>query len=100
MKHTKEKWRVAEFMRENAPNIVSVMSGTDTIVDLPETNNKREYAKLISKAPEMYEALKKVISIVNDSTGVNGYHTNGNDAEWDEFEEIIEIEALIKEIES
>ena len=40
MKHTKGKCRVAEFIRENAPNIVSVMSGTDTIVNLPETNNK------------------------------------------------------------
>jgi hypothetical protein len=95
MKHTKRKWRVAEFIRENAPNIVSVMSGTDTIVDLPETNNKREIAKLISKAPEMYEALKWTYDkLAKVSTSYPSRDTIESQSK------MASIRSLLKEIES
>lgn len=44
-------------------------------------------------------SLKGVLNIVKDSQGVSGYHRNGRVAQWDEFDEIIEAEALIKRIE-
>lgn len=33
-------------------------------------------------------ALEGMLSIVSDSSGVAGYHLNGDAADWDEFEEI------------
>jgi hypothetical protein len=34
------------------------------------------------------EALEGFIAITNDSQGVNGYHLNGDIAEWNEFDEV------------
>jgi len=47
----------------------------------------------------LLEALKNVMNIVNESTGVAGYHLNGEIAEWDRFEEIIDADSLIAECE-
>lgn len=54
---------------------------------------------IVDKTEELLKALKGVLNIVNDSQGVSGYHQNGRVAQWDEFDEIIEAEALIKRIE-
>lgn len=53
-------------------------------------------AKLIASAPELLKALVGVLNIVNKSTGVQGYHSNGEVAEWDEFDEIKYAETVIQ----
>jgi hypothetical protein len=45
-------------------------------------------SKIKEAAPALLEALEGIISIVNDSRGVAGYHLNGNTALWEEFNEI------------
>jgi len=56
-------------------------------------------ARLIAAAPDLLEALKGMIAIVDDSHGVSGYHLNGDVAEWDEFEEIEAAAEAIKKAE-
>lgn len=41
-----------------------------------------------NKENELREVLKNLLGIINDSNGVYGYHLNGDDANWDEFEEV------------
>lgn len=41
------------------------------------------------------EAARKMLDITHDSRGVDGYHLNGNIAEWDEFPEVIELEQAL-----
>lgn len=54
-------------------------------------------AQLMATAPDLREALEGLLSVVNDSQGVAGYHINGAVATWDEFEEVGDaIAALAK----
>lgn len=52
-------------------------------------------ARLIAAAPELYEALKGLLNIVAESRGIDGFHLNGNVAEWGEFEEVESANAAI-----
>lgn len=62
-----------------------------------DRHNAKANACLIAAAPELYEALSRMIDIVNDSQGVVGYHLNGDIAEWDEFDDIeVALAALAK----
>lgn len=45
-------------------------------------------AGLIAQRDELLAALEGVLAVVGDSTGVAGYHLNGDIADWDEFDEI------------
>lgn len=46
---------------------------------------------------ELYDALEGLLGIIEESAGVDGYHMNGEVAEWGEFEEVNEAyEALAK----
>lgn len=38
--------------------------------------------------PEVVEALEGLLAIVSESFGVAGYHLNGKQAKWSEFEEV------------
>lgn len=51
--------------------------------------------ELAEQRDRLLAALKGFISIVSESRGVDGYHLNGNVAEWDEFEEVADAEAAI-----
>jgi hypothetical protein len=42
----------------------------------------------IEAMKQALEALEGFIAITNDSQGVNGYHLNGDIAEWNEFDEV------------
>ena len=42
----------------------------------------------IPDAAVLREALEGLLNVIKDSTGVAGYHLNGNVAEWDEFPEV------------
>lgn len=71
-----------------------VVSGDVMVTALYAHHESRE-ARIIAAAPDLLEALVGLISITKDSTGVAGYHLNGDTAEWDEFEE---VDAAIKAI--
>lgn len=45
---------------------------------------------------ELIQALRGLLSIVDESDGVAGYHLNGEIAEWDEFSEVAEAEKVLK----
>jgi hypothetical protein len=42
------------------------------------------------------DALRGLLTIVRDSTGVIGYHADGTVAEWDEFEEVTRAQMALK----
>ena len=54
---------------------------------------------LIGENQRLKNALKDILCIVDDSTGVYGYHLNGDIADWDEFVEIRNANQLISELE-
>ena len=55
--------------------------------------------RLTYENERLKNALKDILYIVDDSTGVAGYHLNGDVADWDEFVEIRNANQLISELE-
>ena len=53
------------------------------------------YDQLSALCAQLAAALDGVLAITQDSTGVAGYHLNGNVAEWDEFEEIFAVRTAL-----
>ena len=53
-------------------------------------------ASLIAAAPDMLRALESVLSLIDESSGVAGYHFNGDVATWGELALREEVEAAIK----
>ena len=53
-------------------------------------------ARLIAAAPDMLEALGIVLSLMDESSGVVGYHLNGEVATWEELGIREEVEAAIR----
>ena len=51
-----------------------------------------------SQLAKAREALAGVLAIVSDSSGVAGYHLNGDVAQWGEFEEINFARVTLAEI--
>jgi hypothetical protein len=45
-------------------------------------------ARLIAAAPDLLTALESLMSIIDESRGVVGWHLNGDVANWGEFEDI------------
>jgi|CXWL01.1.fsa_nt_gi hypothetical protein len=52
-------------------------------------------ARLIAAAPDMLAVLKNAAALIGESKGVDGFHLNGDLAEWGEFDLPNEIEAAI-----
>ena len=44
---------------------------------------------------KLVEALEGFLAIVSDSSGVAGYHLNGDIAKWGEFEEVVMAEEAL-----
>ncbi|EJG0960998.1 hypothetical protein ACOW85_001698 [Vibrio parahaemolyticus] len=60
---------------------------------------KSEHDKLLEKnekLKQLEDALRNVLAITTDSTGVAGYHLNGEVVAWDEFEEIEVAQSLLE----
>ena len=62
-----------------------VICGTYSHMGTAEANANEH---LIAAAPDLYEALLGILEIVSDSSGVSGFHLNGDVADWDYFDEI------------
>ncbi len=68
MEYTEGPWRVSEWSeQDDESHHYEIISGTMWVCKIsPYFTGEYENAKLISKAPEMYEALKKVYSRYGD----------------------------------
>ena len=47
---------------------------------------------------KLLAVLENLLAITNDSQGVAGYHLNGDVAQWGEFPEVAEADAVIAEV--
>lgn len=45
---------------------------------------------------EFLQAAENLLTIIGDSTGIAGWRRNGNEAEWDEFEEVDQLHDIIR----
>lgn len=54
-----------------------------------------ENERLLKDVEALSDALQGLLNIVSDSSGVAGYHLNGNIADWDEFEEVENAEVAL-----
>jgi hypothetical protein len=52
----------------------------------------------LNERDRLLAALEGVLAITGDSTGVAGYHRNGEIAEWGEFEEISKAREVFEEV--
>lgn len=52
--------------------------------------------RLNKAAPDMLEALEGVLSLIDESSGVVGYHLNGEVATWKELGIREELEAAVR----
>lgn len=98
-KHTPGPWSVSngQVMSEYAikaecrgsgfGSSVAIVTQRDGQNPLPH-DEAMANARLIAAAPELLDALRGMLAIVENSRGVAGYHLNGDTAEWDEFDEI------------
>ncbi len=62
---------------------------TQPLADMCGCKSLHAYAVMLEKQnKELKDALSGVLNITYDSTGVSGYHQNGDIASWGEFDEI------------
>ena len=100
MRHTKGKWYLQKFT-DHYTNIIRCDNGkgqeTLWIASTPQNSGSeaRENAKLISKAPEMYEALKDVLIILNAMLKIISWKSVRKKI----LNRVKKIESLLKEIE-
>ena len=59
----------------------------EDLINITRKAIQKELSTLQERLREADIIIKGFIAIVNDSRGVDGYHLNGNIAEWGEFEE-------------
>ena len=83
----------ASMFEANARRIIACVNAcaglpTEQLESSPLGGVLNGVAGLIAQRDELLAALEGVLAVVGDSTGVAGYHLNGNIADWDEFDEI------------
>lgn len=116
IKHTPAPWVVADLGREihdrktkyengsrigETPNVIAYVEPCPTmhrgIIDCEAS--RLANAHLIAAAPDLLAALKGMLAITSDSRGVAGYHLNGEEALWEEFNEVSSAIAAIAKAE-
>ena len=83
----------ASMFEANARRIIACVNAcaglpTEQLESSPLGGVLNGVAGLIAQRDELLAALEGVLAIVSDSTGVAGYHLNGDIADWGEFDEI------------
>lgn len=89
MSHTPEKWYVGY-------GHVFTVTGEDQVEIIAEHIRDEKTAHQIKAIPDMLETLGIVLSLMDESSGVVGYHLNGEVATWEELGIREEVEAAIK----
>lgn len=99
-KGTKGEWeRVESAVIVNNVQIADVYCSRNCSVSEINTEDCNEMianTQLMASAPELLEALKGLLAIIDDSEGPHGYHLNGDLAFWEEFKEVEFAEMAIK----
>lgn len=106
-KHTPGPWTIDDSMAKDKYSSVLWYIIKDSVgtklsevkgIHCGVNNDEAEAnANVMAAAPELLEALDGLLSIIDDTEGVHGYHSNGNVALWDEFNEVdIAIQAIKK----
>lgn len=90
----------ASMFEANARRIIACVNAcaglpTEQLESSPLGGVLNGVASLIAQRDELLAALEGVLAVVGDSTGVAGYHLNGDIADWDEFDEINAIYTAI-----
>ena len=114
MTHTPEKWYVGYDQeydidagddgrsigyptgRDEFSGTVFMVTGEDKVEIIAEHIRDEKTAHQIKAIPDMLRALESVLSLIDESSGVAGYHLNGEVATWEELGIREEVEAAIK----
>lgn len=78
--HTPGPWEVQ--VSDWYGNVVRGSNGTRVCLSCSTAN-----ARLIAAAPALLEALEGLVTLVDNSRGLDGWHLNDDIAYWDEFED-------------
>jgi len=114
MSHTPEKWYVGYDQeydidagddgrtigyptgRDEFDGTVFMVTDEDQVEIIAEHIRDEKTAHQIKAIPDMLETLGIVLSLMDESSGVVGYHLNGEVATWEELGIRKEVEAAIK----
>ena len=114
MTHTSEKWYVGYDQeydidagddgrtigyptgRDEFDGTVFMVTGEDQVEIIAEHIRDEKTAHQIKAIPDMLKTLGIVLSLMNESSGVVGYHLNGEVATWEELGIREKVEAAIK----
>ena len=91
--HTGVKWQLQRTPYESE---IDIVSDGRVIATVEAGEGKEKVAQMMAAAPDMLEALESVLSLIDESSGVAGYHLNGEVASWGELDIREELEATIR----
>ena len=110
MTHTPEPWEIlrhdlgdeeiffvpVEILAGNGKLVVAYEGGLAPAAHEWTAEEIEANASLIAAAPDMLRALESVLSLIDESSGVAGYHFNGDVATWGELALREELEAVVR----
>ncbi|EPW6724468.1 hypothetical protein ACWONS_003494 [Vibrio parahaemolyticus] len=91
----------ADFQHDDLiPDVLEIICDNGGSIDV-DVRNLFESAHVVIeekdvRIKQLEEALRNALAITTDSTGVAGYHLNGEVVAWDEFEEIEVAQSLLE----
>jgi hypothetical protein len=66
-------------------------TGLTLICGSGDKTEEESNARLIAAAPEMLEALQGILTLIQESHGVFGFHLNGDLSDWSEHQDDINL---------
>ena len=82
--------------RDEFSGTVFTVTGEDKVEIIAEHIRDEKTAHQIKAIPDMLRALESVLSLIDESSGVAGYHLNGDVATWGELALREELEAVVR----
>lgn len=85
-------------VRHYEDKLIEAEANAKLITDAGNTIQKCDLlpSELLKQRDELREALSGLLHIINCSSGVSGYHLNGDLAEWAEFKEVNNADKVLK----